>query len=119
MNKKNEKTEQKNRLISLVRSVVEFLHRISEEQFARASRACPERSRRDRQGADIMNPNHESRVPNPDPVALSHEQFRRMLEETLAADPHFLRRCLQPLAGTAFPIVGGMPAGPLHAEQDP
>ena len=32
-----------------------------------------------------------------------------MLEETLAADPTFARRVLWPLAGTAFPIVGGMP----------
>ena len=41
---------------------------------------------------NTMNPNRESRFPNPDPPSLTPEQFRRMLEETLAADPTLARR---------------------------
>ena len=52
--------------------------------------------------------NPESRIPNPDHPSLTPEQFRQMLEEALAADPNLARRVLMPLAGTVFPIGGGV-----------
>ena len=45
-------------------------------------------------------------IPPETPPSLSPEQFRRMLAETLAADPNLARRLLGPLVGTAFPIQG-------------
>jgi len=72
----------------------------------------------DRKGVVVLNPSHAREQagnavtvnPSPHlPPSLSHEQLRRMLEEILVADPNLLRQFLRPLAGTAFPIVGGAP----------
>ena len=81
------------RLGGMLHSVLEFVRAIPRQQ--------------------LRNP--ESRIPNPDHPSLTPDQFRRMLEEALAADPNLARRVLRPLLGTVlFPIQGGNPGNEWH-----
>jgi hypothetical protein len=54
---------------------------------------------------ECFRPTH--RISTEQPL-ITPEEFRRMLAETLAADPTLARRVMWPLAGTVIPFVGGM-----------
>ena len=88
----------------LFRSVLQWFRRTRRNP----SRDCQSRARKQAVSM-ILPPEQAVQMPSSleTPPALSPEQFRRMLQKALAADPNLARRVLWPLVGTVFPIQGG------------